>query len=837
MLPVPAASIHCDCSAQPSLKRARTDFFPCVFVVLVTADARADIYSPGLIRITSVHEYVESEGATPQFLDLIACGNGIDPSTYCTWAIDSIIEFADGPIVNFENLVRNTAKLGYHQVSRCFSKLGHQQLLRRKILLGGASLELGQFVSQSVHVQAFTVKAALWKQIELGLRELVTSMSVLYHAGLSSVDLQEVPKPLSREPCEPTMGDGAGATGAANHANACSSDDELDADEQQEGASGGMYYGFDLMMNCIRLSFLLRSATDLHAAFVASLGILRASNAGDAAFSQSIGSMGADVRLPHARSVRRAWVRLDCLATLYERAESSSSARYFRSLLADSSQKAWNYFCVKEKRCQIPTLGGHASSTADRSAVAVLGDQCWDAAKLPTLVLPWQLSVLGHGAGNIVFKFRNLVHGMLLRTGNEAELMEYRLSVVGFTSDQGTEYKLSDVAFAREPNRDTLLQAAQSIYNFETFLQVGSGPQTHYLFPWALSMVGHLHLISNGLEAAVTKLRLWKGHMKHGLSALLTFLNSKPMRQRFQATCLPKSEWGYLQSFNKQLLDWRWESLGDLLEQLLPVLPILKKRWDLQKLRTGHHDSLSEIDAAVLGVCTKFLELDWLCAFMEMMRVVSVHTNDFMGWLEGCRCHSHIWTMKNKSWQAKHQLFVEETGLNACPCKGCRGSEMAAFASEQWLDSICCTSSDELTRLLNGCSNDKLIGILAIQQELRESLREEFQAKLLHWQHLPYSILGMLDRRRGKCIASKCLAEFEHCDRSKLHRVCHRFFSDDDVLCQIQSFASTDAPIEHYPRLHNLLVAYNSVSLVERSIEAEHAKIGKAAGHCFPRGA
>ena len=720
------------------------------------------------------------------------------------------------------------------QFSKYFTKLGYAQLLQRNVLVGGASLSVGEFVSKSVQVQCITIKEALWGQIELGLRELVLSMSVLYHAGLSSADLEEVSVSVSVARCEPILDRDAEA---AAHGDAAaqqdraidcgSSDEELNADGDE--AAPKPWHTFDLMINCMRLSVLLRNADQLRGAISASLAIFKASGAIDAAVAQGIDSMCGDMRIPHRSSITRGWIRLDCLATLYERAQHSTRTQFFRSIMADSSLKAWNYFCVREKRCQIPSLRSDAASTATGSTLQSLDGHCWDAIKLPTLLIPWQLSVLGHGAANIVFKFRNLVHGMLLRTTTDAELLEYRLSVVGFTSDQGTEYKLTDIGFAREPNRENLLAASRSIYNFEAFLHVGSGPQIHYLFPWALSMTGHLHLISNGLEAAVTKLRLWKGHFKNGIAALLTFLNSKPLRQRFQATCLPRAEWYYLHYFCKQLLDWRWESLGELLEQVLPVLPILQKRWDLQKLRTGHHEALSEIDASVLGVCSRFLELDWLEAFLEMLRVVSVHTNDFIGWLEGCRSHSHIWMLRDKSWQARQALFTAETGLSVCPCKGCRGSEMAAFASAQWLDTVCCSSSDKLTRLLNQCSDVKRTGILAIQQELREALREEFQAKLLHWQHLPYSLLGMLDTRRGKGIARKCLAEFEseQCDRTKLHRVCHRFLFDNVVLDQIKKFASAEAPIEQFPRLHNLLVAYNSVPLVERSIEAEHAKIGK----------
>ena len=116
------------------------------------------------------------------------------------------------------------------------------------------------------------------------------------------------------------------------------------------------------------------------------------------------------------------------------------------------------------------------------------------------------------------------MQGMLLRCKSEHELLLYRQSVIGWTSDQGTEYKLADVCFAQAVNKDLLIQTARDILQNQSFLQRPDGaPQNHWLFPFCLSMLGHLHLVSNALESAVTKTRIWKLHFKHGSKPFLAF--------------------------------------------------------------------------------------------------------------------------------------------------------------------------------------------------------------------------------------------------------------------------------------------------------------------------
>ena len=544
----------------------------------------------------------------------------------------------------------------------------------------------------------------------------------------------------------------------------------------------------------------------------------------------------SDMRVPSRDSIDRAWIRLDNCATLFER-HTGSSVRYFRSLMADSSQKLWNYFCVREKRTEMPQREQCSSSSRPQlpceaivSAEESDAESAWNVSQLKFLSFAWQLTVLGYGAGNILYKYRNLLHGMILRCGNEKALLEYRLSVIGWTSDQGTEYKLADVCFAEAINKDLLVKCANDIRSNQAFLQPPDGsPQEHWLFPYCLPMVGHLHLVSNALETAVTNTRIWKINFKAGLQALLGFLNSRGLRQRLQITCVPRDQWFAFDSFGKQLLDWRWESLGQTLDQLMPLMPLLQTHFDLSKIRSGTHDAFSEIDATVLKTVSVFLKLSWLPAMLEMLRCVSVTINQFIGFLEGCPCHDDIWKMPGKTWGQKQKIFFEQTGLTHCPHKGCRGSCMASYAADLWPEKICTCSSARLTELLSACNDEKRTAILAVQQELQESLREEFQAKLQHWKHLPFKLLGLLaaDEDRAKHICRECICEWEQCDQTKVQRVAYRFFGDPVVLSQLRTFGNSDVPLQAVGRLHNLLVMYASIPLVERSIESEHAKIEK----------
>ena len=134
----------------------------------------------------------------------------------------------------------------------------------------------------------------------------------------------------------------------------------------------------------------------------------------------------------------------------------------------------------------------------------------------------------------------------------------------------------------------------------------------------------------------------WDG--VHGLSS---FLRKLPLRQRLVATCFVDAsavERKTLETFSSAHLDWRWESLGDLLNDLVPLLPVLRKYLDTQKVLTGS-GSMSTIDTAVVQTAGQFVATPLTHSACELLRVACGIVNEWGSWMEGCPCHEHIWKM------------------------------------------------------------------------------------------------------------------------------------------------------------------------------------------------
>ena len=67
-----------------------------------------------------------------------------------------------------------------------------------------------------------------------------------------------------------------------------------------------------------------------------------------------------------------------------------------------------------------------------------------------------------------------------------------------------------------------------------------------------------------------------------------------------------------------------------------------------------------------------------------------------------------------------------------------------------------------------------------------------------------------------------------------MHRVAHRVFGDEQVAQQLREFHEGPHPLNTYPELHALIMAYCLIPLSERPIEGEHAKIEMASVRAHP---
>ena len=126
-----------------------------------------------------------------------------------------------------------------------------------------------------------------------------------------------------------------------------------------------------------------------------------------------------NLAVPVYDTLRRWWVKFDCLATLYQR-QVDLSSDIVRCLLMDSSPIAgWNYLCSKSLEFRFAKGMTHS---ARMEACLVTAYQ---SRRLPVMVL-------GHGASSVTVKVAELVHIMKMETGTIAAFNLWRWSVRHF---------------------------------------------------------------------------------------------------------------------------------------------------------------------------------------------------------------------------------------------------------------------------------------------------------------------------------------------------------------------------------------------------------------------
>jgi hypothetical protein len=166
-------------------------------------------------------------------------------------------------------------------------------------------------------------------------------------------------------------------------------------------------------------------------------------------------------------------------------------------------------------------------------------------------------SLLGLGKSTIGDVSNRIMMVLLLVAGSRVD--KYRWEVKSWLSDQSTERKMIDV-----PARAVLpLQPHMRLCQVEA-------DSDELWFPDAIGVMDHLHIMFNCLESAVTSLPWWVA-FEELLKAVCVFFSAKDHRDRFVNLCLkPKgvrlSHW-----VHSKHVDWRWEVLEAVLDDLFMV--------------------------------------------------------------------------------------------------------------------------------------------------------------------------------------------------------------------------------------------------------------------------
>ena len=727
MLPVPPMPVRPPASsASGTAKRARRAQLPQAFV-FVTAHGSGRHTVHGVAAIEAAEQFACRAELEEQFHRLAERTGIIDVAEYVVWSLGTRCKLEGGPL----DLEASDVKRSWGLVSEALTASGVDKV-------SAARLQVG---SSLVTVAAFFRRARLrvWRLPNCESAELLFNASAEHLVTSRAYATQ-----AHVTPSAPAPHDAAVAHDPAPHG-ACEEAEEDPAPHGAcEDASHLHAYEFDVMLSAMRLSAFLKNADHITAAVKASLFVaLGAEKAEELRTAIDDGSL----RVPQKDALRNAWHKLDGVSILWEREQSklSESTRY---LMADSSTKLYNYLCVRERRIRTPRAGPAAGTALDPQQLHKSFENH-----------AWPITVLGYGASNMAFKVRNIVHAAVIQCEGEAEWQRFRKSVLGWTSDQGTELKIADCALAVPANLANLSKVCADIQANVASLTAEPAIAS-YLWPRCLYMPGHMHLLFNALEEAVIKSPIWGGTFLVGLRGLLAFLNSKGLRQRFQAICLADAsgfERSLFNNFSKQHLDWRWESLGQLLEALTPLLPVLLRRWRLASMQDGE-DRFGSIDASCLHAVDTILKRKWLVANVEMLRVVAAIINRWASWMEGCSCHEAVWTA-HTTYEQKRKRLREEYGIHECPWKGCRGDEMAAGGVSSWLHKVRTASSPALDLMLINIPAGDRAEIVNTMSDLKELLCEVLTAKLEMWRHLPYLLLGLGSWAAG--LAKECAKKAE----------------------------------------------------------------------------
>lgn len=273
---MPAASLV-SVDAAPLAKRAKVNQLPCAFFGITEDDDNPKIV--GLFHVSSVRHYSDSSDTTPQFCNLIASGTSVDKANYVAWDIDRVL-----PLSEAFNLSEDKSIAGHVRflpVLKALTAAGYQQLLLKHVEVGGNKLALSRIVPGNCQIRCFKMSSQSWRNMcTAGLKSLVTTRAHLVQAGLSASDVQ-----LASQDSESryfTAHAAADSQASASAESACGSmqhiDGNSDSDGEQQTDIDTSRHSIDTILSCIRLSVLLRNASNLKEAIAASLAAFKSAS-------------------------------------------------------------------------------------------------------------------------------------------------------------------------------------------------------------------------------------------------------------------------------------------------------------------------------------------------------------------------------------------------------------------------------------------------------------------------------------------------------------------------------------------------------------------------------
>eukprot|EP00959_Pyramimonas_sp_CCMP1952_P297307 6220005-Pyramimonas_sp.AAC.1 len=133
-----------------------------------------------------------------------------------------------------------------------------------------------------------------------------------------------------------------------------------------------------------------------------------------------------------------------------------------------------------------------------------------------------------------------------------------------------------------------------------------------------LYMLEHLHVFFNSLRHGVEKLPNHARYMNR-LRGIERFMSDLLLRRLIVATCLPGGEHhpdaNLFRHYSTVHIGWGWEMMEKAFDMLPPLLPAIRRQFDLEKLLSKTADG--KVDAQTIRDAKLFLDMPFSTGFSE----------------------------------------------------------------------------------------------------------------------------------------------------------------------------------------------------------------------------
>ena len=428
--------------------------------------------------------------------------------------------------------------------------------------------------------------------------------------------------------------------------------------------------------------------------------------------------------------------------------------------------------------------------------------------------------------------------------------------LVSFTTDQGTEGGLANAVLPT-------LSEGLPAWMRGSFPEPPeeAGIEAH-VFQRALIIPGGLHVLHNlawQADAELSHFQLWLPQ----LQSVVTLLHYRHHRERFLQSCIRGTAWEGTASARvlekggiATTVEWRWNSLIDILQDLLPLEGLLRSTFVAERMHcvntedqdaslvVAEPDTLGGDDAseAHQGRRQRVGRLDITfvsssihdALFWNYARVLGkLHQAllDFSGWLESCPCHEAQWRFGKDEWALLKDirselnltnLACDELGF-VCPLASLRSPELAA---QEWRDVLAALADTRWQELLCEAvlpKPDDLALLLEVFETGRLQVFATLEMKLLPWSTLPWRLAGVGHHRQevARRVAQEILVEWGAMsqDPAQHHSLTLHFLSPQSVLLpQLERFASGEVDLFDAPELATEVSRLRFIPLTERKV-------------------